>query len=171
MPAATCGVRVQFSELKRVRWTVSDYFRIADAGLLDNRRVELIEGDVVECAAQDNVHMSAVSRIARLLLGDFTDADWAIIRGTLIIPRHDAPDPDFHVFDVPIGTPDEQLPTPILVIEVSDITYLKDSGPKLRTYARAGRARLLDCEPAAGPGGSLPSAAQPDGQAKRLAIC
>ena len=35
-------------------------------------------------------------------------------------------------------TPDHLLPLPILVIEVSDTTYPKDRGPKLRLYARAG---------------------------------
>jgi Uma2 family endonuclease len=42
------------------------------------------------------------------------------------------------VFDVPEGTPEQRIPLPMLVIEVSDTTYLKDSGPKLRMYARAG---------------------------------
>jgi len=61
-----------------------------------------------------------------------------VVQGTLLLPPHGAPDPDFHVFDVPIGTPDRDLPLPFLVIEISDTTYLKDSGPKLRMYAKAG---------------------------------
>jgi Uma2 family endonuclease len=56
------------------------------------------------------------------------------------LPPSGAPDPDFHVFDVPIRTPDNRLPVPILVIEVSDSTDARDSGPKLRMYARAGIA-------------------------------
>ena len=63
------------------------------------------------------------------------------IQGTLVLGRFDAPDPGFHVFDVPEGTPrDRRPPLPILVIEVSDTTYRKDAGPKLRLYARAGIA-------------------------------
>jgi Uma2 family endonuclease len=42
--------------------------------------------------------------------------------------------------DIGIGRGPERdgLPRPILVIEVSDTTYRKDAGPKLRAYARAG---------------------------------
>lgn len=54
--------------------------------------------------------------------------------------EHNAPEPDFHLFDVPVGTPRKKLPLPILVIEVSDTTYRRDSGSKLRLYARAGVA-------------------------------
>jgi len=43
------------------------------------------------------------------------------------------------VFEVPEGTPEARLPRlPFLVIEASDTTYLKDSGPELRMYAQAG---------------------------------
>jgi Uma2 family endonuclease len=42
------------------------------------------------------------------------------------------------VFDVPEGTADEQLPKPFVVVEISDKTYRKDSGIKLRQYASAG---------------------------------
>jgi Uma2 family endonuclease len=61
-----------------------------------------------------------------------------VIQGTLVLSRYSAPDPDFHVFDVPEGTSDDQLPLPFLVIEVSDTSHAKDAGPKLRAYARAG---------------------------------
>ena len=39
-----------------------------------------------------------------------------------------------------MSTPDNQLPAPLLVMEISDTTYRKDAGPKLRAYARAGVA-------------------------------
>jgi len=111
---------------------------MARAGLFDDRRVELIEGDIITMAAQGYPHQLSITRISRLLLAAFTSSDWVVIQGTLVLPPHGAPDPDFHVFDVPEGTPGHKLPTPMLVIEVNDTTYLKDSGPKLRTYARAG---------------------------------
>ena len=43
-----------------------------------------------------------------------------------------------HLFDVPEGTPDSELPRPVLVVEVSDRTFRRDSGIKLRIYAEAG---------------------------------
>lgn len=123
---------------KPVRWTTSDYFRMAAAGLFDRRRVELLQGEIIQMAAQETPHRAAVSRLSRLLLNAFDASHWVVIQGTLKLSAHSAPDPDFHVFDVPVGTPDQQLPKPLLVIEVSDSTYRIDSGRKLRAYARAG---------------------------------
>src|SRR4051812_37492853 len=107
---------------KPIRWTVKDYFRMAEAGVFHGRRVELINGEVIEVPAQGHLHRLAITRTSRLLLTAFGPTDWVVIQGTLTLTRHWAPDPDFHVFDVPEGTPDDQLPVPLLVIEVSDTT-------------------------------------------------
>jgi Uma2 family endonuclease len=66
------------------------------------------------------------------------DGFWVVLRGTLTLNRYNAPDPDLHVFDVPEGTDEELLPKAFVVIEISDTTYRKDSGIKMRSYAAAG---------------------------------
>src|SRR5215210_5448052 len=105
---------------KRVRWTVTDYFRMAEAGLFDDRRVELINGEVIEVPAQAHAHRLSVSRTNRQLTTFFPpSAYWVVIQGTVVLSRYNAPDPDFHVFDVPEGTRQEDLPKPSLVIEIS----------------------------------------------------
>lgn len=112
---------------------------MAEAGLFGNRRVELIEGEVIQMAAQATPHRAAITKISRMLLSAFDPAkEWVVIQGTLVLPPRSAPDPDFHVFAAPVGTPDDGLPRPLLAIEVSDTTYRRDSGSKLRLYARAG---------------------------------
>jgi Uma2 family endonuclease len=123
---------------KPVRWTVREYFRMAEAGLLDDRRVELINGEIIHVAAQATPHRASVTKTSQALLAAFGAGDWVVIQGTLPLGTFSAPDPDFYVLDVPIGTPDHLLPLPILVIEVSDTSYAKDRGPKLRLYARSG---------------------------------
>jgi len=124
---------------RRIRWTTADYFRMAAAGLFEGRRVELIEGEVIRVAAQATPHRAAITTISRLLLAAFDPgANWVVIQGTLVLPPRSAPDPDFHVLAAPVGTPDDKLPRPLLLIEVSDSTYKRDSGSKLRLYARAG---------------------------------
>ena len=127
--------------MRRLRWTVKDYFKLAEVGVLDDRRVELLDGDLVECPSQTLSHCAAISRTSRALLSEFAaDQNWVVIRGTLRLSRFNAPDPDFHVLGVPIGTPAARLPPPLLVIEVSDNTYTKDADVTLRVYARAGVA-------------------------------
>jgi len=123
---------------KRVRWTVKEYFRMSAAGMLGERRVELLNGELIEMPAQATPHRISISKTVRLLCGAFDATHWMLVQGTLVLSSRHAPDPDFHIFDVPVGTPDNCLPIPLLVIEISDSTYRKDSGPKLRAYARAG---------------------------------
>ena len=124
---------------KRFRWTVKHYFRMSELGFFGDRKVELLNGEIIEVPAQAHPHRLSLSRLSRLLNAAFDPGQfWVVGQGTLALSRYSAPDPDYHVFDVPEGTPDDQLPRPFLVIEVSDTTYLKDAGPKLRLYAWAG---------------------------------
>jgi Uma2 family endonuclease len=121
---------------KRFRWTVKRYFRLAELGFFGDGRVELLNGEIIRMPAQAQPHRLAITRITRLLVPAFDPARYTlVIQGTLPLSRYSAPDPDFHVFDAPEGTPEDQLAAPFLVIEVSDTSYLKDSGPKLRLYA------------------------------------
>src|SRR5580658_715321 len=123
-----------------VRFTVGEYLRMSDAGILGGRRTELVGGTIKKMAPQEDRHIWSVSKITRLLIHATTLKDTLIVQGTLYLDEQNAPEPDFHLFDVPIGTPRDRLPLPILVIEVSDTTYRRDSGSKLRLYARAGIA-------------------------------
>jgi Uma2 family endonuclease len=125
--------------VKRMRWTVDHYFRMSELGFFDDRRVELLNGEIIEVSAQGIPHRLAISKITRLLVAAFDPAQyWVVLQGTVVLSRFSAPNPDFYVLDVPEQKPSIQLPTPILVIEVSDTTYRKDAGPKLRTYAKTG---------------------------------
>jgi Uma2 family endonuclease len=123
-----------------IRFTVEEYVRMSDAGIFGSRRTELVGGRIKKMAPQKDRHMWSVSKINRLLIQATTPKDTLIVRGTLYLGEQNAPEPDFHLFDVPIGTPRNKLPLPILVIEVSDTTYRRDSGTKLRLYARMGIA-------------------------------
>jgi Uma2 family endonuclease len=125
---------------KQVCFTVDEYFRMSEAGVFDDRRVELINGRILQMHAQANPHRAAITRGNIVLNRHFSDMSkfWLVVQGTLIIQPYGAPDPDFHVFDVPVSTPDAKLPRPFVVIEVSDTTYKRDSGSKLRQYAAAG---------------------------------
>ena len=50
------------------RFTVSDYHRMADAGILDeDSRVELIRGQIIDMAAIGSPHLGMVNRLNRLL--------------------------------------------------------------------------------------------------------
>jgi Uma2 family endonuclease len=122
-----------------VRFTVDEYFRMSDAGVFDGRRVELIEGRIVRVHAQAHPHRWSVSKANWAFRRRFPAKQfWILVQSTLPLGRFGAPDPDIHAFAVPEGTAEEQLPKPFIVLEVSDKTYRKDTGSKLRMYASAG---------------------------------
>jgi Uma2 family endonuclease len=123
-----------------IRFTVAEYLRMSDAGIFGDRRTELIGGRIRKMAPQKDPHMWAISKINRLTVQATTPKDTLIIQGTLYLDDLNAPEPDFQLFDAPLGTPHEKLPQPILLIEVSHKTYRRDSGSKLRLYARIGIA-------------------------------
>lgn len=50
------------------RFTVADYYAMADAGILkDNARVELVQGEIVEMSPIGDRHASCVDRLAETL--------------------------------------------------------------------------------------------------------
>jgi Uma2 family endonuclease len=123
---------------KKIRFSVAEYMRMSEAGIFGGRRTELVAGRIIKMAPQLNPHRWAISKINHALVRIVGPRDWLVIEGTLFLGDDSAPEPDFQLFGVPMGTPDEQLPLPILVIEVSNKTYKRDSGSKLRAYAKAG---------------------------------
>jgi len=125
---------------KQIRFRTDEYFRMSEAGVFGGRRVELLDGRICEMNAQADPHMAAITKTMILLNRHFGDMKkfWLIVQGTYRIEPYDALDPDFHIFDTPVGTALERRGIPFLVVEVSHTTYKRDSGIKLRRYAAAG---------------------------------
>ena len=127
-------------EVKRRRFTVHDYHRMGEAGILhEDDRVELIEGEIVEIAAIGTRHFSCVNRLNRLLVMTVGDEGVVSVQNPVRLNEHTEPQPDLAV----IRPRDyrESLPEPddvLLLIEVSDATLAYDRGVKLPLYARAG---------------------------------
>ena len=66
-------------DLKRYRFTRSDYHRMAQTGILSpDARVELIDGEIIEMNPIGRRHKASVDRLARRL--DRNVGDAAIVR-------------------------------------------------------------------------------------------
>lgn len=118
-----------------VRFTVDEFFRLVDADALGTTRVELLNGRIYRMAAQATPHMTAISKAVRAFAKVVPSEEWLIIQGTLKLDEYSAPDPDLMWVPCREGTGWESWPTPVVLIEVSETSYRKDSGVKLRTYA------------------------------------
>ena len=127
-------------QLTRWRFTVHDYHRMGEAGILhEDDRVELIEGELVEMTAIGTRHFSCVNRLTRMLVMNVGDEAIVSVQNPVRLNEYNEPQPDLTV----IRPRDyrESLPKPedvLLLIEVSDTTLAYDRGVKLPLYARAG---------------------------------
>jgi len=122
------------------RWTYAHFMQMADIGLFENGRVELIEGEIIEMAPRDNRHAAAVSRIARELVRIFDESFFVKIQATVRLDDRTAPEPEFAVLP---GSPTANRashPLPLLVVEVSNTTLTTDLDRKAELYAGFGIA-------------------------------
>src|SRR4051812_37857646 len=107
---------------KPPRMTREEYIRLSDEGYFQDRRVELIDGEIVEMAPQKNLHAQGVSLVVNALLQAFGPNYWVRIEATLDLSPVSLPEPDVAVVAGPIRShPPGAIPTSaLLVVEVSE---------------------------------------------------
>lgn len=123
--------------LPHTQFTADEFIRMVEADVFGTTRVELLNGRVYLMTQRER-HMTAMSNAADVFPRVRRPGDWTIFGGTLRLDSLSMPDPDVLWLPVPKNTPYQDWPDPILVIEISETTYRKDSGLKLRKYARRG---------------------------------
>ena len=129
--------------LRPRRWTTAEYYALSDAGLFDDERVELLDGEIWTLPAQKTPHFAAIRRAVDALEAAFGEG--FDFRQQMAMALEDGTEPEPDVLVVPGRWQDyeDHHPTPpevSLLVEASDATLRKDRGEKLRTYARAGIA-------------------------------
>ncbi len=121
------------------RMTVDEYERIG--GLLDDPRVELIDGHLVKKMSKKPPHISTVKALYRIL-SKVLPRGWTWQKEDPVrIPDVHEPEPDIAILrgsddDYRDRIPDQKDVT--LLVEVADTTLDRDRGPKLLAYANAG---------------------------------
>lgn len=131
-------------ELTRRRFTVDEYHRMVDTGILtEDDHVELLDGEIVEMTPIGRSHLGHVDRLTLLFATRLGTRAIVRVQGSIPLPRIDSepqpdlvllrPCPDFYV-RTPLQTQDV-----LLVIEVADTSGARDRA-KMTLYARAGIA-------------------------------
>jgi Uma2 family endonuclease len=125
-------------------WTLDDYHQLIDSGLLAGRRVQLLEGQLIEMPPMNSPHIGAMKYLYRvfvLALGDRVSSQTPII-----VPARDdrpasEPEPDVFVSEpgAPLKPRIEQV---ALIIEVSDTTIETDRAHKVTLYRAAGATEV-----------------------------
>lgn len=134
--------RDQPSHAKRHRFTRSDYYRMAETGILPpDARVELLDGEIYEMSPIGFRHGGLVRRLHAFLMPRVAGRAICSVQSPLILNDASEPEPDIvlalHRDDFYIGSHPAAADA-LLVIEVAETSLLKDLHYKLRLYAAAG---------------------------------
>ena len=120
------------------KWTLEEYHRMIESGVLDNRRVELIKGEIIEVPPEEEPHAyfsTDVGHYLARLLGNR-----ALVRPAkpITLSNRSQPEPDVAVVK-PLGREylaHHPYPEDIFwLIEYSDATLIKDLNIKSLVYA------------------------------------
>ncbi|HZZ42159.1 MAG TPA: Uma2 family endonuclease [Tepidisphaeraceae bacterium] len=121
-------------------FTRDEYYAMADLGLFNEQRVELIEGEILEKAPQKNPHFLTIALVQDALKTAFPAEFWIRPQGPLHFGDRNEPEPDIAVVrGIPRDFQDHPT-TALLIVEVSETTLRYDRGRKARLYARFGIA-------------------------------
>lgn len=134
------------TDVVRRRFDVSDYYRMADAGILrENDRVELIEGEIIEMSPIGSRHAARVKRAAKVLGRYVGEAAIVSIQDPVRLDNHSEPLPDIALLKPRSDLYETEHPGPadiLLILEISDTSSAFDRQVKAPMYARTGITEL-----------------------------
>jgi Uma2 family endonuclease len=124
---------------RRWRWTTGQYARLIQLGILEGRRVQLIDGEIIEMAAHKPPHANAVEMLDDTLRAAFGPDFRVRVQLPIELGRRSQPEPDGAVFIREVARAMSAHPRePVLIVEVSDSSLNYDRKVKGHVYAMAG---------------------------------
>lgn len=118
------------------RWTRAEYRAIADTGLFDQQRIELIHGHVIDMSPTNFRHVQACSLLLELLRDAYPKSFTILTQMPLAIGDSE-PIPDLAIIPGTIRDYTDHPTTALLVIEVADTSLTYDRTTKAPLYATA----------------------------------
>ena len=135
-------MRAVAAPLTRRRFTVDEYYRMAEAGILrEDDRVELLDGEIVEMTPIGPGHAGQVNCLTRIFTSRLGDRAIVSVQNPVILGTHWEPEPDFVLLRPRLDDYRTAHPRPadvLLVVEVADTSLARDRKIKLPAYAAAG---------------------------------
>jgi Uma2 family endonuclease len=129
-------------ELQRWTFTVDDYHRLAEVGILtEDDRVELIDGEIIRMSPIGSRHVGCVNRLNAILSQRAGGLAIVSVQNPIHIDEYTEPEPDIALLRHRSDFYSKSLAMPedvFLIIEVADTSLEYDRTVKLATHARAG---------------------------------
>ena len=122
------------------KWSVEDYHHMIEAGILRDRHVELLAGEIVEMSPETPIHYSTAKRGAKYLEELLSGKADIRFNGPITLSDSE-PEPDIAVVRLPESTYSDRHPEPrdiFWIVEVAKTSLKKDLELKASIYAIAG---------------------------------
>jgi Uma2 family endonuclease len=137
-------------KLSRRRFTVTEYHRMAQAGILgEDDRIELIEGEIIEMSPIGTWHAGISIRLNELFMRTFGNDALVSVQNPIQLSDDTEPQPDVTLLRrrndyYASHRPDSE--DVLLVVEIADTSVAYDRQVKSRLYAQSGIAEywLID---------------------------
>lgn len=128
-------------QIQRHLFSVSDYHKMGEAGILPERGVELINGEIITMSPIGSKHNATVNKLNRLLSKMLDEQIIIQAQGPFIANDLSEPEPDIVLLNYRDDFYENELPHGAdiqLIIEVSDTPFTYDTKVKLPLYAESG---------------------------------
>ena len=125
-------------------WTLAEYHRLVDEGILDDQPVELLKGEIVVMAPEGEPHASMSSYAGEYLVGLLWERAHVRQAKPITLPETSSePEPDLAIVKRSPQQYRDHHPFPeevLWLIEYANTSLPKDIDEKKRLYAEAGIA-------------------------------
>jgi Uma2 family endonuclease len=122
------------------KWSIDDYHRMIEAGILHDRQVELLGGEIVEMSPETPLHYTTAKRGAKYLEELLSGKAEVRFNGPITLSDSE-PEPDIAMVRSPEVAYWDHHPSPeeiYWLIEIAHTSLKRDLEIKLALYAAAG---------------------------------
>ncbi len=123
------------------RFTRDEYYRMGDVGLFVDKRVELLDGEILTMPPQNPPHAGTTSHLATVLIRVLSALFSVRVQVPIVLDDWSEPEPDIAICQL---DPDDYMfahpraDQVVLLIEVAGTSLPYDRGQKTAAYARSG---------------------------------
>lgn len=122
------------------RWSVAEFHKLAETGFfIEDDRIELIEGELIEMAPIGSDHSGRVNRLNHTFTAALSDKAIVAVQNPIVLDSNNEPQPDLALLRWRNDFYQAANPTAedvLLVIEVADSSVRLDRDVKVPLYAR-----------------------------------
>lgn len=123
--------------VKTRRWTRDEFYQMAEMGFFDGKKVELIEGEIIEMSPMKSLHATVVRLVLDVMRKIFAEGYIVDSQLPMSFSKITEPEPDVAIVKGEIKDFAQAHPkTAELIIEVSDSTLRYDRTKKMNLYAK-----------------------------------